>query len=214
VSRYRILNKNNGSLFTIAAASGSGKTSLVKALVETMPQIQVSISHTTRQSRNGEVEGEHYFFVTKQKFQDMVSANQFLEHAEVFGQCYGTSREWVEKTLSEGIDVILEIDWQGAAQIRKQFSQGISIFILPPSIHILKERLLNRRQDSIDIIEQRIAAANKEISHCAEFDYLVVNADFDVALSDLKAIVKAKRLERKQQLKRYAKLLEDLLKNQ
>jgi guanylate kinase len=214
VSRYRILNKNNGSLFTIAAASGSGKTSLVKALVETMPQIQVSISHTTRQSRKGEVEGEHYFFVTKQKFQDMVSANQFLEHAEVFGQCYGTSREWVEKTLREGIDVILEIDWQGATQIRKQFPQGISIFILPPSIHILKERLLNRRQDSIDIIEQRIAAANKEISHCAEFDYLVVNADFDVALSDLKAIVKAKRLERKQQLKRYTKLLEDLLKNQ
>jgi guanylate kinase len=214
VSRYRILNKNNGSLFTIAAASGSGKTSLVKALVETMPQIQVSISHTTRQSRKGEVEGEHYFFVTKQKFRDMVGANQFLEHADVFGHCYGTSREWVEKTLREGIDVILEIDWQGAAQIRKQFPQNISIFILPPSIHILKERLLNRRQDSIDIIEQRIAAANKEISHCAEFDYLVVNADFDVALSDLKAIVKAKRLERKQQLKRYAKLLEDLSKNQ
>lgn len=203
-----------GSLFTIAAASGSGKTSLVKALTEAMPQVQVSISHTTRPPRVCELNGINYFFVSKQQFLNMISMNEFLEHAEVFGHYYGTSKNWVEQTLKKGIDVILEIDWQGAAQIRQQFHCSTSIFILPPSIDVLKQRLLHRQQDSLDIIEQRLALANKEIAHCSEFDYLVVNEDFDYALSDLKAIIKTKRLECQSQLKRQSKLLEDLLQNQ
>lgn len=218
MNRCKILSKPAqqyiGSLFTIAAASGSGKTSLVKALTDSMSRVQVSISHTTRPPREGEIEGVHYFFVSKEKFLDMIEANEFLEHAEVFGHYYGTCKSWVERTLEEGIDVILEIDWQGSAQIREQFPHSTSIFILPPSIHILKERLLNRQQDSLEIIEKRLAAANKEIAHCKEFDYLVVNADFDDALSDLKSIIKAKRLEYPLQVKRQSKLLEDLLKNQ
>jgi guanylate kinase len=205
---------NTGSLFTIAAASGSGKTSLVKALTECMPQVKVSISHTTRQAREGEQQGVHYFFVSKNNFQEMVEQQEFLEHAEVFGHCYGTSRDWVKKTLVEGYDVILEIDWQGAEQIKQQFPASTSIFILPPSIGTLRERLLNRQQDSLEIIEQRLQMASEEISHCEEFDYLVINADFDQALLDLKAIIKAKRLECAMQLKRNRKLLEDLLQNQ
>ncbi|MBA2654515.1 MAG: guanylate kinase [Gammaproteobacteria bacterium] len=203
-----------GSLFTIAAASGSGKTSLVKGLTETLKRIQVSISHTTRPAREGENNGDHYFFVSKQQFLNMIGMNEFLEHAEVFGHYYGTSKSWVEETLEQGIDVILEIDWQGASQIRKQFPYSTSIFILPPSIQILRERLLNRRQDSLDIIEQRLSAASTEISHCKEFDYLVINGDFDHALSDLRAIIKSKRLESGMQLKRHSKLLEDLAQNQ
>lgn len=203
-----------GSLFTIAAASGSGKTSLVKVLTETLSNIQVSISHTTRPPRQHEQNGEHYFFISKQQFLNMIGSNEFLEHAEVFGHYYGTSKSWVEKTLREGIDVILEIDWQGAAQIRKQFPHSTSIFILPPSMQELRDRLFNRQQDSLDIIDQRLAAANKEISHCNEFDYLVVNEDFDHALADLKAIIEAKRLEYDLQVKRYSKLLEDLSQNQ
>lgn len=203
-----------GSLFTIAAASGSGKTSLVKALTDAMPEVRVSISHTTRPARKGEQNGVHYFFVSKQQFLNMIATNDFLEHAEVFNHYYGTSKTWVEKTLLEGTDVILEIDWQGAAQIREQFPHSTSIFILPPSIQVLRDRLLSRQQDSIDIVEQRLAVANKEISHCKTFDYLVINADFNQALDALKAIITAKRLECHLQMKRYSKLLEDLLQNQ
>lgn len=203
-----------GSLFTIAAASGSGKTSLVKALTECMPQVKVSISHTTRPPRSGEEQGVHYFFDSKANFFKLLEEQEFLEHAEVFGHYYGTSKNWVEKTLLEGFDVILEIDWQGAEQIKAQFPFSTSIFILPPSISTLRERLLNRQQDSLEIIEQRLQMASKEIGHCEEFDYLVINADFDQALLDLKAIIKAKRLECATQLKRNCKLLEDLLENQ
>jgi guanylate kinase len=213
------LNKNRsrpfiGSLFTIAAPSGTGKTSLVRALKQSIPEIQVSISHTTRAIREGEEEGSHYFFISKQEFLTMIAANEFLEHAEVFGHYYGTSRTWVEQTLQSGIDVILEIDWQGAAQIRKQFPDSTSIFILPPSIKVLRERLLKRQQDSVSIIDQRVAMANKEISHCQEFDFLVINEDFDVAFADLRHIILAKRLECGAQLKRHRKLLEDLVQNQ
>lgn len=204
----------HGSLFTIAAASGSGKTSLVKALIETLDHVQVSISHTTRPSREGEINGKHYLFVSKERFLTMIAANDFLEHAEVFGQYYGTSRTWVEQTLQQGIDVILEIDWQGSAQIRKQFPTSTSIFILPPSMGALRERLLNRQQDSLDIIEQRLAVANEEISHYYEFDYLVVNANFEQALTDLKAIIQAKRLRCDVQQVKHFKLLEDLIQNQ
>jgi guanylate kinase len=212
------LNKSNkkhiGSLFTIAAASGSGKTSLVKALTQSMQHVHVSISHTTRPVRAGEKDGLHYFFISKQQFLNLILVNEFLEHAEIFGHYYGTSKTWVEKTLSRGDDVILEIDWQGAQQIRKQFPESTSIFILPPSMEALKQRLMDRQQDSLDIIEQRLAAANKEISHCFEFDYLVVNEDFDYALLDLKSIIQAKRLECDLQIRRQGKLLEDLLQNE
>lgn len=203
-----------GSLFTIAAASGSGKTSLVTALNQAMSNLQVSISHTTRAIREGEQEGRHYFFVSKQRFLGMIAADEFLENAEVFGHYYGTSKQWVENALMSGIDVILEIDWQGSAQIRRQFPTSTSIFILPPSIAVLRERLLNRQQDSMDVIDRRLAMANKEISHCTEFDYLVINDDFDHALDDLRTIIKAKRLETSAQLKRQSKLVEDLLQNQ
>jgi guanylate kinase len=217
-SRCKILSKNNnpfvGSLITIAAASGSGKTSLVKALTRLLPNLAVSISHTTRPIREGEANRVHYLFISKQKFLEMIAANEFLEHAEVFGHYYGTSRSWVERTLHLGIDVILEIDWQGAAQIRKLYPLSTSIFILPPSIKALRERLLHRQQDSLDIIEQRLAAANKEICRSGEFDYLVINDIFDQALNDLKTIIQAKRLECKVQMKRYGKLLEDLMQSQ
>jgi guanylate kinase len=164
--------------------------------------------------RQGETQGNHYFFVSKQQFLNMIVSNEFLENAEVFSHYYGTSKSWVEQKLREGVDVILEIDWQGAAQIRKLFPHSMSIFILPPSISVLRERLLRRQQDPIDIIERRLAVANEEISHCTEFDYLVINDDFDHALNDLKAIITAKRLECRVQRKRHSKLLEDLLQNQ
>lgn len=203
-----------GSLFTIAAASGSGKTSLVKALIDSVDNLQVSISHTTRPMRQSEQDGRHYFFISKQQFLNRIAENEFLENAEVFGHYYGTSKTWVEERLQAGTDVILEIDWQGAAQIRKQFPQSTSIFILPPSIGVLRERLIKRQQDAIETIERRLAVANEEISHCTEFDYLVINDDFDHALLDLKAIIKSKRLELEVQMKRHSKLLADLLQNQ
>lgn len=203
-----------GCLFTIVAASGSGKTSLVKALTDSLSDIQVSISHTTRIKREGEEDGVHYFFTSKQQFLNMIATNQFLEHAEVFGHYYGTSKTWVETALMNGTDVILEIDWQGAAQISKEFPNSTSIFILPPSIQSLRERLLKRKQDSLEVIERRLAVANKEISHCSEQDYLVINDDFDHALADLKTIIVAKRLEFAVQMQRHRKLLESLLQNQ
>lgn len=203
-----------GSLFTIAAASGSGKTSLVKALTDSMDNLQVSISHTTRPLRIGEEQGCHYFFISKQQFLNMIAANEFLEHAEVFGHYYGTSKSWVEEKLYAGIDVILEIDWQGTAQIRKQFPHSTSIFILPPSINALRERLVKRQQDSIEVIERRLAMASSEIAHCTQFDYLVINDHFEKAFMDLRAIISAKRLECAIQRKRHGKLLEDLLQNQ
>lgn len=210
----KLLASPQGCLFTIAAASGSGKTSLVKALTDSLDNLKVSVSHTTRPMRFGENQGDHYFFISKQQFLNMIGTNQFLEHAEVFGHYYGTSTSWVDEQLQAGIDVILEIDWQGAAQIRKQFPQSTSIFILPPSITVLRERLLRRQQDAIEVIERRLAVANKEISHCVEFDYLVINDNFEHAFADLMTIIKAKRLESKVQMKRHGKLLEDLLQNQ
>lgn len=203
-----------GSLFVIAAASGSGKTSLVKALIESMDNIQVSISHTTRPIRNGENDGLHYVFISKDRFLSMIAANDFLEYAEVFGHYYGTSCKWVRQALEKGIDVILEIDWQGATQIRTLFPSSISIFILPPSIETLRKRLLNRQQDPLKVIEQRLATASEEISHFAEFDYLVINDKFERALQDLQSIIRAKRLECAVQMERNVKLLEDLLQNQ
>jgi guanylate kinase len=203
----------SGTLFVIAAASGAGKTSLVKALIHSLDSIKVSVSHTTRLIRVGEQQGVHYFFISESEFKEMIADRVFLEYAKVYGYFYGTSQAWVEENLRADIDVILEIDWQGARQVSQQFPDCISIFILPPSIQVLEERLLARNQDSRLVIGQRLAAAHNEISHFEEFDYLVINDSFEQALSDLQVIVRARRLQRDVQIKRHAKLLEDLLKN-
>lgn len=198
----------------IAAPSGAGKTSLVTALVEKVDGIQISVSHTTRPARPGEVDGQHYHFISEADFQKMIAAQSFLEHAQVYSHHYGTSKEWVLKTLERGIDVILEIDWQGARQIQQLFPTSVLVFILPPSLEALKERLGNRQQDSDEVIEQRMAAAQKDIEHYYEFDYLVVNDQFENALADLEHIVYSHRLRANVQSGRLAELLAELLEKQ
>ncbi|MEO1889687.1 MAG: guanylate kinase [Cycloclasticus sp.] len=183
-----------GQLFIVSAPSGAGKTSLVKALLDVHNGIEVSVSHTTRAQRSGEVAGVDYRFIETADFQAIVNQGGFLEHATVFGNSYGTSRALVEEKLAEGIDIILEIDWQGAQQVRNVMGNSCSIFILPPSKQILEERLRSRGQDSDDIIEKRMRMAVDEISHFDEYDYLVVNDDFNVALDELVAIVTSQRL--------------------
>jgi len=179
----------NGGLFILSAASGTGKTSLANALVESMPDVEFSVSHTTRAPRPGEKYGVHYFFVNRQEFEAMISAGQFLEHAKVFDNYYGTSRAQVEQRLKQGKRVILDIDWQGARSIKARMPEAISIFLLPPSRVALEERLTKRGQDSPDVIASRMAKAMAEISHYREFDHVVVNDDFASALADLQAIV-------------------------
>ena len=198
-----------GTLFIISAPSGAGKTSLVTKLLGEMDNIQVSVSHTTRASRPGEQDAVNYHFISETEFESMVAGEQFLEHAEVFGNYYGTSREWVQGTLDQGTDVILEIDWQGAQQVREKFARNVSIFILPPSKQALIERLQGRGQDDAAVIEKRIAAATEEMSHYAEADYLVINDDFETALQQLKSIISAKRCQIPVQ--GHKKLLSDLL---
>ena len=198
-----------GNLFVIAAPSGAGKTSLVKALVESMPSITVSISHTTRPKRPQEEHGKNYYFIDKTEFERMIGHHDFLEHAVIFDHLYGTSKTWVQQTLAKGLDVILEIDWQGHQQIRQLFPESIGIFILPPSLQALQERLIKRNQDHADVIRQRLADARKTISHLAEFDYLVINDEFDLAINELKIIVEAGRLLQKRQCEKYAGLIRD-----
>jgi len=178
-----------GKLFVIAAPSGAGKTSLVKALLERMPQLHVSISHTTRNKRPTEVAGREYYFVTVPEFEDLVSRGEFLEHARVFDNYYGTARQPVEAQLARGHDVVLEIDWQGAQQVRKALPECQTIFILPPSRRALAERLRNRATDSNEVIERRLRDAVGDMTHWREFDYVVVNDDFEHALDDLIRIV-------------------------
>jgi guanylate kinase len=202
---------STGNLYIIAAPSGAGKTSLVKALLDADPLVKLSISYTTRQPRPGEVDGEHYHFVDETLFMQMLSEGDFLESALVHGARYGTSQTQVERILKGGDDLILEIDWQGAAQVRKLYPESIGIFILPPSIEALRQRLNNRRQDSDDVIARRVAAAREEMSHVAEFDYVTINDIFEVALHDLLAIIRAQRLKRDVQLRDHAALLETLL---
>lgn len=199
-----------GNLYVIAAPSGTGKTTLVKTLTDSMSNIMASISHTTRPKRPAEIQGVNYYFIDEAQFQEMIGHNDFLEHATVFNYHYGTSRSWVEKTLESGIDVILEIDWQGCQQIQKLFPECISIFILPPSLDDLSIRLKNRNQDKPEIIKQRLADVRETVSHIYEYDYIVVNADFDVAVNDLKTIVKAQRLSQPKQSKVYGALIEEL----
>lgn len=200
-----------GNLFTISAPSGAGKTSLVNALLPTLADVQVSISHTTRAKRPGEVEGVNYHFVALSEFQRMIEQGDFLESAEVFGNRYGTSQRWVKETLAKGTDVILEIDWQGAEQVRRLMPEAVSIFILPPSRSALEQRLNGRGQDSAAIIEQRMKAAIDEMSHYPEGDYVIVNDDFQTALAELRAIFIAERLCLARQKVRHAKLLRELL---
>ncbi|ADW75955.1 MULTISPECIES: guanylate kinase [Rahnella] len=202
-----------GTLYIVSAPSGAGKSSLIQALLKTQPlyDTQVSISHTTRAIRPGEKDGEHYFFVDKEAFREMIERDAFLEHAEVFGNYYGTSRETIEQVLASGVDVFLDIDWQGAQQIRKKMPQARSIFVLPPSKDELDRRLRGRGQDSEAVIAKRMAQAVAEMTHFAEYDYLIVNDDFDLALSDLKTIIRAERLRLSRQRLRHDGLITKLL---
>ncbi len=200
-----------GTLFVVSAPSGAGKTSLVQALVESTPSLHASVSHTTRPQRPGEENGVNYHFVSKEQFTEMLGQGDFLENAEVFGNLYGTSKGSVDQQLRSGKDVILEIDWQGAQQIRRQMPDAVSIFILPPSKHILQQRLEGRGQDSADVIKSRMDQATEQISHHVEFDYLIINDDFDTALDELKALVKCQRLNTTKQCERFQELLTNLL---
>ena len=200
-----------GTLYIISAPSGAGKTSLVAALLEDLPFVRVSVSHTTRAARPGETDGINYHFTDADSFSAMVSRGEFLEHAEVFGNFYGTSHPWVRQTLAQGHDLILEIDWQGAQQVRRLAPDARSIFILPPSITALRQRLNGRGQDNGEIIEQRMRQATTEMSHYVEYDYLIINDDFSVALSELKAVFISGRLQQSAQQQRHSELLARLL---
>jgi guanylate kinase len=201
----------SGVLFVVTAPSGAGKTSLVQALVKSQPGIALSVSHTTRRQRSGEVDGVHYHFVDESRFRQMLEAQTFLEHARVFGNHYGTSREWVAATLRAGTDVVLEIDWQGARQVHASFPECVRVFILPPSPEALGERLRGRGQDPETVIAERLAAAVEEMHHCADSDYLIINDVFEDALAALRHIVAASRLRTPAQLQRHRALLPALL---
>ena len=205
------MNNPLGTLFVISAPSGAGKTSLVKALLEQTEGIGVSVSHTTRIKREGEQDGVDYHFIDKESFIALVEQGAFLEHAQVFDNYYGTAVTNIEAKLKQGEDVILEIDWQGAAQVRKQLPHSVNIFILPPSRQALEERLRGRGQDSDEIIARRMRDAKSETSHYSEFDYLVVNDDFDNAIVDLRGIVLARRCRYEAQTQQLTALLKELL---
>lgn len=200
-----------GTLFVVAAPSGAGKSTLVNALLEKEPAISLSISHTTRPPRVGEQYGRHYYFVERQAFEREVAEGVFLEHAEVHGNLYGTSRTTVDGLLGQSRDVLLEIDWQGARQIRRSKPDCVSVFILPPSRPELERRLRGRGSDSAEVIERRLHNSREEIAHAHEFDYIVVNDRFEDALSDLQAIVQAVRLRSALQWQRHEALIADLL---
>jgi len=200
-----------GTLFIISAPSGAGKTSLVKALCEDSHSLRTSVSFTTRPIRPGEENGVHYHFVSRDDFEAMLERSEFLESANVFGNYYGTSQVWVEEQLNAGTDVILEIDWQGALQVRKLLPDSVSIFILPPSRQALEERLHGRGQDDADVIAKRMAQAKDEMSHYSEFEFLIINDDFNTALSELRAVITAQRLHASRQHLRASNLINELL---
>ena len=200
-----------GSLYIISAPSGAGKTSLVKALLESTRQVMVSVSHTTRPMRPGEIDGKDYHFTDVDTFRRMIADNAFLEYAEVFGNFYGTSRSSILDQMGHGIDVILEIDWQGAQQVRKKMPEATSIFVLPPSLEALETRLRGRNTDSDEVIARRLAEAVSDMGHYQEFDYLVINDDFDTALEQLRAILLARRQRCALQSQRHHAALQGLL---
>ncbi len=204
-------NKVTGILYVVSAPSGAGKTSLLKAVLNELPALKLSVSTTTRQQRPGEENGIHYNFVSVEEFKSMLKQDAFLEHAEVFGNYYGTSQWWLEEQLAAGQDVVLEIDWQGAQQVRKIMPDCRSIFILPPSKEELYSRLTNRGQDSEEIIAGRMQAANNEIQHYAEYDYVIINDDFAVAKEELKSIFMAQAQRLEVQQVKHQELIEDLL---
>jgi guanylate kinase len=200
-----------GTLFIVAAPSGAGKSSLVNAVPAREPGICLSISFTTRGMRPGERHAQHYHFISKAEFEAMVAAGDFFEHALVHGDYKGTARQSVEPQLAAGKDVLLEIDWQGARQVRLQVPDAVSVFILPPSRAALEDRMRKRGQDSEGVIAQRLANAREEMSHCGEFDFVIVNEDFDVATAELHSIFTACRLRQAIQARRHAGLLKALL---
>jgi guanylate kinase len=200
-----------GTLYIVSAPSGAGKTSLITAMLETVKGIKVSVSHTTRPMRDGEVNGKHYHFIDKATFEQDIEKNLFLEHANVFGNYYGTSHTAVNEQLSQGIDVILEIDWQGAQQIRKLAPNTRSIFILPPSISELENRLIKRNQDAADVIAKRVAQAKEDVSHYGEYDHIIINNDFGTALTDLNSIFICQRTQREKLEQREPDLLKQLI---
>ena len=200
-----------GILYTVSAPSGAGKTSLVKALIDSTDNVMVSVSHTTRAKRPGEEDGVNYHFVDHEQFSGMIQNNEFLEHAEVFGNLYGTSTQWVNDTLNRGIDVILEIDWQGAQQVRHLLPDTVGIFILPPSQDALRQRLDNRGQDDESVINARMDEAISEMSHYSESQYVIINDVFEAALTDFQAILMSQQLSLSSQLNRHEELLSALL---
>ena len=203
----------SGDLFIVSAPSGAGKTSLVSALLLSNRQIDVSVSYTTRSPRPGEKDGKDYHFVSRETFLAMAEHGDFLESAEVYGNLYGTSQSWIEAETLGGRDILLEIDWQGAAQVRRKFPDCVSIFILPPSLKALESRLKARRQDSAEVIAQRLQAAQDDIAHVAEFDYVIINDQLEIALQQLNAIVLAAGLRRDRQLTRQQTLIHQLYKH-
>lgn len=200
----------SGQLFVVTAASGTGKTSLVKALLARLHDLKVSVSHTTRAPRPGEQDGVHYHFIDRDGFLQKVSEGGFIEHAEVFGNLYGTSQHSVATQLSQGQDVLLEIDWQGAAQVQRLFPQAQTIFILPPDRQALRQRLTGRNQDSAEVIEARLAGSLEEMRQYVNFDFLIINDDFEQALRDLESILIATRLRLSVQSQRQQEILQGL----
>lgn len=200
-----------GNLYVVAAPSGAGKTTLVRLLLEREPSVQLSISFTTRAPRPGEQNGREYHFVAVDAFRAMISRDEFLEWAEVHGNFYGTSKKWIGDQLTAGHDVLLEIDWQGAQQVRKLFPEAIGIFVLPPSIDELTRRLVGRGTDAPDVIERRLAAAEAEMRHVGEFDYVIINDQLDQALDDLRAVVRSANLNLGKQRRNHPALFAKLL---
>jgi guanylate kinase len=201
----------SGLLFVVSAASGTGKTSLVKALLERVNNLHVSVSHTTRGQRPGELDGVHYHFSNKEDFLNLVNDGGFIEYAEVFGNYYGTAQATVKEQLTKGHDVLLEIDWQGAQQVRRLFPESKQIFILPPSQFDLRERLSNRGTDAVDVIEHRLSCAVEDMQQYSNFDYIIINDDFNKALHDLEAVIIANRLVLSQQATRHEQLIQKLI---
>lgn len=200
----------SGNLFVVSAPSGAGKTSLVQALLEINPQIDLSISYTTRDPRPGEQDGRDYHFVSRETFHAMTARGEFLESAEVYGNLYGTSQTWISKEIGKGRDILLEIDWQGAAQVRRLFPDCISIFILPPSLKALEQRLKGRGKDDSEVIAKRMAAVRDDVAHVAEFDYVIINDNLNEALLELNAVVLAARVQRDRQLPLHQDLINQL----
>jgi len=201
-----------GTLYIVSAPSGAGKTSLVAALLKADPDVRLSVSHTTRTPRPGEVDGREYNFVSLAEFERMERAGEFLESALVFGNRYGTSMTWLSARIAEGRDILLEIDWQGAAQVRKLKPETVTIFILPPSLEVLEQRLRGRGTDAAEVIARRLAAAREEMAHVVDFDYVIINEGFERAVQDLTGIVRAERLKRAHQFERHPDLINRLLK--